>query len=247
MERASYFLILLVVLITSVYPDEPDNIFYKTYINNDVGRWKYYIDSLDTLSPQSNEDQLRLLNYYYGYIAYCIGVLKNKKEAEQYLKQAEMYVEAFEKQQLYPSFVAAYRSAFSGFKIGINMLNAPVLGKDGFTYARRAIQLDSLNPFGYVQYANALYYSPSLFGGSKTAALDNYLKAIELFELSNTTTENWNYLNTLALAGKLAYELEQYDKACMLYKKALRAEPEFLWVKKELLPLLQKKASLCYE
>ena len=81
------------------------------------------------------------------------------------------------------------------------------------------------------------YYRPPVFGGSKRKAVPSYEKAVALFESkSNRTRENWVYLNCLAGLG-MAYEnTRQISEAGEVYRKILKLEPSFKWVKEELYP-----------
>jgi len=53
--------------------------------------------------------------------------------------------------------------------------------------------------------------------------------------------KNWNYLNLLTVIATAYYEYNQQDKALTYLQKALKTEPEFQWVKKELYPKFSKK------
>ena len=147
-----------------------------------------------------------------------------------------------EKNKAYASEVSAYQSALYGFKIGISGWKAPVLGPKSQSAAEKAIELDSTNPNGYIQYGNIQYYMPSSFGGSKTEAINYYKKALKIFEKNSfTTLTNWNYLNLLTIIG-MAYEaLGDYKNAMIYYTKALKKEPKYILVRNNLIPELKKK------
>jgi len=98
------------------------------------------------------------------------------------------------------------------------------------------------NPMGYIQYGNSQFYMPPIFGGSKKEAVEHFIKAEKLMEKDKSKTENdWNYLSLLALIGQSYFAMEDYTNAKIYYDKALTVEPNFLWVKKELLPQLMGK------
>ena len=107
------------------------------------------------------------------------------------------------------------------------------------------MQQDSQNPMGYIQYGNSQFYMPPIFGGSKKEALEYFLKAEKLMEKDKTKIKNdWNYLSLLALIGQSYVVMEEYQKAKFYFEKALAAEPEYLFIKIDLLPALLKKMSL---
>jgi len=102
--------------------------------------------------------------------------------------------------------------------------------------------MNSKIPFGHVQYGIAYFYMPAMFGGSKTVAIEHFLDALKLMEANQEALSNdWNYLNLLTLIGQSYQEIKEYDKAKLFYQKALDKEPNFLWVKNELMPELLKK------
>jgi len=80
-----------------------------------------------------------------------------------------------------------------------------------------------------------------MFGGDKAEAIKLYQKSIVLMEKSNLSTNNWFYLNTLIILAKAYISIDQYNNAKLLYEKALRKEPDFIWVKKVLYPRLLKQ------
>lgn len=245
MERPKYIIIILLCLFF------PDSVFaswkteiYNVYIGNNMPGWKIIIDKMNKEKNTDSQFTLELLNYQYGYIAFCIGS-KNESEAKSYLELAYKNLEILESKNYKPSEISAYKSAFYGFELGLNMLKAPVIGPKSIKYAKLAMQQDSQNPMGYIQYGNSQFYMPSIFGGSKTEAVDYFLKAEKLMEKDKLKIKNdWNYLSLLALIGQSYVAMKEYRKAEIYFEKALAAEPEYLFVKIDLLPALKKKMSI---
>ncbi len=209
---------------------------YNAYINNDMKLWKSTIDELQSQKNISNELILELINYQYGYIAWCIGN-KKFKEARKYLELAKGNVNQLEKRRYKQAIVKAYKSAFYGFEIGIDWYKAPLLGNNSISNAEESIRLDEKNWLGYIQYANSLYYRPKAFGGSKIKAIEFYKKAQLLLESDGSNTrENWNYLNLLTTIAQAYTEIENYNLAKEYYEKILILEPNFKWVRDVLYP-----------
>lgn len=242
MERQKYIVLaLLLFFSTSTLWATNKTEIYKAYISNDMNAWKKVIDKMDQQKTKSKEFKMELLNYQYGYIGYCLGQ-KDKKQAEKYIELGDEIISNFVKQSYKPSLVNAYKSAFYGFKIGLNILKAPFIGPKSVDCAVLAMKQDTDNPYGYIQFANSQYYMPAAFGGSKTEALKNYLKAEKLMAANKEQMkEDWNYLSLLAMIGQAHTELKDYQSAKAYYQKALTIEPNFLWVKNELYPALLKK------
>jgi tetratricopeptide (TPR) repeat protein len=242
MERTNYRMIFLLFIFLSAEVEASfSSEIYYAYINSKMEVWKNVIDRMDALKGKSNKMLLELVNYQYGYIAYCIGN-NYKDEAKIYLDLALKNIDFLEKQKYELSIINAYKSAFYGFRMSINKLFTPVMGIKSIESAKSAIELDKENYFGYVQLGNIEFYMPSAFGGSKKEALNYYLKAKELIEhLPENISENWNYLSLLTVIGQSYYYLNDYDSAKEVYEKILALEPGFLYVKNELYPQLLKK------
>ncbi len=242
MERKKYLTLagLLLFGFLSIYASDKTEI-YKAYINNDMNRWKQTIDHMNLQKTKSNDFRLELLNYQYGYIGWCIGK-KKYKMAESYIELGEKNIQVLEKMNSYASLVNSYKSAFYGYRIGINILKAPFIGPKSVDCAKLAMKQDTNNPYGYIQYANSQFYMPAAFGGSKKLALDYYLKAKNLLERNpKEAIEDWNYLSLLSMIARAYTELNDFKQAKTCYEKILKIEPDFLWVKNELYPELLKK------
>jgi tetratricopeptide (TPR) repeat protein len=202
-------------------------------------RWKSIIDEMENSINKTQKLLSELVNYQYGYIGYCLGEEKID-EAEKYLELAEDNLEELQKAGVESSLVSAYKSAFYGYHIGLKKMKAPFLGPKSIKFSKLAMEQNPENPMGYIQYGNSQFYMPPVFGGSKQEAVDHFIKAEQLMEKGDIKND-WNYLSLLALIGQSYTIMENYKKAKEYYEKALNIEPNFLWVKKELMPKLIKK------
>ncbi len=242
MERPENKIILILLFCFSLNIRASDKSgIYSAYIHNKMGNWKSIIDRMDAAGKKSNDLLLELVNYQYGYIAWCIG---NKKfdEAKYYLELAEKNISILSKDRHNLSLVNSYKAAFYGYRIGLNKLLAPFIGIKSMDCAKLAIQLDQQNPLGYVQYANIQFYMPSAFGGSKEEALTYYLKAMELMEKNVIEIkENWNYLSLLTVIAQSYSYLNDFQSSKLYLEKVLKIEPDFGYVKNELYPQVLNK------
>lgn len=241
MERTKY-LILIWIFLSGMVPvaASPASEVYRAYISNDMPAWKRVIDRLALQKINESQDLLDLVNFQYGYIAYSIGE-RDYATAKKYLTQAEKNLEILEGRNYRLSSVHAYKSAFYGYRIGMNKLSAPILGPKSVSHARQAMKLDQQDPMGFIQAGNAEFYMPAAFGGSKAKALELFLHAKNCMEKNQASIrENWNYLGLLAMIGISYRELKQYRQAKATFEKILETEPRFLWVKNELYPELLK-------
>lgn len=195
-------------------------------------KWKSVIDSIETVQKnKSNAEYLELLNYQYGYIAWCISE-KKYTEAEMYLKKAENSLTILLKKNYNLSMLYAYKAAFVGFSIGISFYKAPFIGAKSYEYAKKALKLSPKNAFAYQQLGNIKFYSPKLFGGSKNEALANYLKALQIMEKTpNNLQYNWNYINLLSNITMTYKKIGNNLLQKKYYKKIRKLVPQCEWIK----------------
>jgi hypothetical protein len=242
MERKMGILTLYLLLFFGLYTNATHKSdIYQAYISNNMKQWKTVLENMEKEPAKTPDFLLELVNYQYGYIGWCIGNQKND-EAKLYIEKGENILVQLEKNSFKLSYVYAYKSAFYGFRIGLNKMQAPFIGPRSVDFSKLAMKTDENNPFGFIQYANSQYYMPAMFGGSKKTAVDYYEKAKIIMENQSETLENdWNYLSLLTTIAQAYTELKLYKTAELYYKKILKIEPEFTWVKNELYPELLKK------
>jgi tetratricopeptide (TPR) repeat protein len=241
MERKIHTLILFLMIIATAGAEASNRAeIYSAYISGDMAQWKSVIDRMEASKSRNNAFLLELVNYQYGYIAWAIGVKQNS-EARRYLNLAEANLALLERNRYKLSMVNAYKSAFYGYRIGLNVLQAPFIGPKSVESANLAMELDPSNPFGYIQYGNSQYYMPAMFGGSKEEAIKYYLKAEELMVKDAEYAEkNWNYLNLLTILAQAFSETGNLASSKDYYDKILKIEPDYNWVKDQLYKDLMK-------
>jgi tetratricopeptide (TPR) repeat protein len=242
MERQKYIVTLALAFyyFVSLKADHKTDI-YQSYINNDMHGWRTIIDNMQAAKVKSDDFLWELVNYQYGYIAWCLGNDK-QADAEKYLDFAEQNISILEKRTQELSMIYVYKTAFYGYRIGLNLWKAPLLGTKSIESAKQAIDYDPLNPYGYIQLGNIEYYMPAAFGGSKNKALYYFLKAKKLIEQNpDQVTGNWNYLGLLTTIANAYYETGSMVIAKKYYERILEIEPGFRWVKDELYPRLLKE------
>lgn len=233
-------LLLVAAFSTDALANNEKSVIYNAYISNDMKTWRQTIDIMNAEHSKTNERNAALLNYEYGYIGWCIGA-KKQAEAKQIIARAEKRIDFLEKNNYQPALLAAYKSAFWGFQIGLNRVKAPLYGNRSISEAKKAVRLDPKNPLGYTQLGNIDYYMPPVFGGSKSKALEYFLKAETLMRQSPDYKTDWNYLSLLTQIAQGYEALKDYPNAEMYYKKILAIAPDFTWVKNELYPQFLKK------
>ncbi|MDD4108625.1 MAG: hypothetical protein PHH93_07895 [Prolixibacteraceae bacterium] len=244
MERQKYWLALFLIFL-NISPDAQTTCrtdIYRAYLTGRMESWKIAIDEMEKEKYSGKGDLLELINYQYGYTAWCLGN-NRKKEAETYLGRMDKNLEELFRLEGESAEFHAYTAASYGFKIGLNNLKAPFFGKKSMNHAEEALRLDRLNIQANIEMGNIWNHMPGLFGGSKEKAFQYYSKALKAMESSNPDliAGNWNYLNLLVLAGQAQKDLGNRSEAREYFDKAVKIEPEFIWVKDELLPSLNNK------
>jgi len=208
---------------------------YEGFISNNMQLWQRTIDEMQ----KAKHITLELINYQYGYIAWCIAndkISEGRKMLELANENLEMYFSNREKSAEY----FAYKSAFLGYEIGLDKYKAPFVAKKSQEYLNKALFLDPNNYFVYLQKGHADFYKPSIVGGSKTRAIEYYKKALILYEKNYYNKKDWNYLALITDLIKAYMDINNYSEAKIYAEKALKVEPNYKWVKEDLYPEILK-------
>ena len=241
MERTKYLFLIFFSLFSLILSGQNNKSIYQAYIDGDMVKWKETMDSLEVKEQKTSKEKLDLINYHYGYIAWCISQ-ERTSEAKDYMDKSEEYIELLKKNNYNLSMLYAYKAAFVGFEIGISIYKAPFIGPRSLSFANQSVSYNSKNAMAYIQLGNIAFYTPKMFGGSKPEAMQHYLKAVKNMEADESQIDqNWNYLNLLATIISAYIELEQYSEAERYCIKTLAIEPDFNWIKNELYPQILKK------
>ena len=239
-----FFILLSFFSISQDYPGRKKMVckFYEAYVTGEMEPWPEYIDELEIiyLDNPSGELLYDIVEAYYGYVAYTIGI-DEYDEAREYMKSAEHYLEKLEEKQTYKASALAFKGAFIAFEIGMNRAKAVYLGPKSMSNINRALELDSENINALIERGNAEYHMPRIFGGSYRKAADYFNRAVNALEQSDKNlTCNWMYMNALAWLAQSYEKAGNIDKAENTYQKILEKEPHFDWVTNELYPEFRK-------
>ncbi len=165
----------------------------------------------------------------------------------------EKYYEETEKKGLQLSEIKGMESEGKALLASIYMMkiaNSPMsaisLSSTIFNLLGEAEKANAKNPRIYIVRGSMKFNMPKMFGGSYSDAADNFRKSVSLFEkeeISDSLQPSWGYLESLAWLGRSYEQLENYEAAKFIYQKALSIEPEYGWIKYNLLPALEKTMS----
>jgi tetratricopeptide (TPR) repeat protein len=266
MERPKYQLILILLLLNFASPggrvfakptlfnnslfllqttrENTQSIFkqqvYQAYISGKIVGWKTAIDNMEKQKKNEPEYLLDLINYQYGYVAWCLGNDKNN-EAKHYLSLLDKNLEKLKSLSGESAEYHAYTAAAYGFKIGLSNWRAPFFGPKSMNHAELALEKNPRSFQANMEMGNIWNHMPAMFGGSDEKALKYYSKALEIIENepAGIQRNNWMYLNLLTLVGQMHQDIKNQEEAKKYFEQALQIEPGFVWVKEELLPSLK--------
>jgi tetratricopeptide (TPR) repeat protein len=215
-------------------------LIYKAYISGKMEGWKTAIDNMEKQKKNEPEYLLDLINYQYGYVAWCLGNDKNN-EAKHYLSLLDKNLEKLKSLSGESAEYHSYTAAAYGFKIGLSTWRAPFFGPKSMNHAELALEKNPRSFQANMEMGNIWNHMPAVFGGSDEKALKYYYKALEIIEKepAGNQQNNWMYLNLLTLVGQMHQDMKNQEQAKKYFEQALQIEPGFIWVKEELLPSLK--------
>ena len=216
---------------------------YRGYISGNMEMWK---KGMVELEGQYRRDPKSCTLYTlaearYGYIGYLLG--RNEKDAARPVIDAfEIEIEQLAEFPEYRAETEAFRVALLGFRMGLTPARAVILGPKALKQLETALEAGKGSAAVWIEKANSEAHMPAFAGGSKEKAAESFREALRLFETGgNVTPCHWRYLNTIVLSGQLLERMGDYRGAVDAYRRALRREPDFQWVRDELLPEAEKK------
>ena len=217
---------------------------YSAYLSNSVTVWKVIEKQISTKQNQSPDNMqllLDLTNVQYGLLNACIAN-KDKDTYNQYIEKAEKNVEELIESDDQWAEAHALKSALLSVEMSFSPSKGMYLGAKSAQHIESAIKADPSEPTGWVQKGGSKLFTPKMFGGSIGEAIKCYKEAIRLYETDTMqTSNNWQYINTLAWLGNAYKQNENYEMAKQTYRKAIAVEPEFYWVKNILMLDLEKE------
>jgi len=188
-----------------------------------------------------------LLQYHVAYAEYRLMTYLLNREKDRFGSVAGKVVERLEKiLRIKPDWseAQALLSAVHGLQIAKSWTRAMTLGPKANRLAQQATANDPDNPRAWLMHGAQKLNTPRMFGGSIDEALDAYQKAVALFE--NITERDsleptWGYTDALVWLGITYERMDRFEDAHAVFIKVLEIEPEYGWVKYNLLPALEEK------
>ena len=251
MERAQHItrsVIVIIIVLLTVQSGFGQNRYrdtiYKAYSRGRMDVWYTLMLECEKNVDFSNvEQQMELVNLYYGYTAWAVGAEKYDS-AEIYIHKSEDIIDKLLDQSPKNATLMAYRGAFIAFEIAISNVKAIFLGPKSMKFINASLELDSESIQGNIEKGNSMYYRPAVFGGDKTEAIEYYIRAIKGFERQGLVINNWMYINTMTALGQAYEATDQIQLAKICYEKIISIIPNFMWVEEELYPDMLKRHNL---
>ncbi|NLF41952.1 MAG: tetratricopeptide repeat protein [Bacteroidales bacterium] len=235
----------LMLLVVSGFSQNPQrqyqDMVYQAFISKNMGIWEQSLHGMEQLFVRKPSASLLydIILAQYGLTGYYLGIDEEEK-AEAIIDKADVNLVNLANMDSYKASAYALEGAFIAYRIALAPMKAVYLGPKSNAAIDKGMEIDKQNPNVWIEKANAAFYAPPVFGGSKSASIDYYKEAIRLLEKNMAHNHRWLYLNTLVALGKAYNDTGQKGEAIRTYNKALSFEPDFLWVKEELLPKLLK-------
>lgn len=208
---------------------------YQAYLNQDISLWHQSFKLAD-----ANKDPLTTGIAGYGILNASLP-LQNEDLFDEYLEDtSEPLEELIDQEGSDKGEAKAVMSGILGLRIAFSPMKGMFLGAKSGSYADDAIKEAPDSYIAWKLYGNYKFYTPGAFGGDIEEAANALEKSITLMEQNpELTKDNWMYIDAMAHLGQAYAQLEQPDKAKAVYEKALKVEPNYMWVSKVLLPKLQ--------
>lgn len=194
--------------------------------------------NLQQLNETELDHQIQLLFVATGYF---LGQ-NNEQQAKETLIKLEDLQEFRKKQSPADAKFHARNAGILGYKMALSPWKAPVLGPQNYYTLKDGARLDSLDPILLQEQANAKFWAPELLGGDLQQAIRLYQLAMQIWQEENHCLHcNWRYLYNIAQLGVALKKNGQTADARQLWLKALEIQPNYAWVRDELLPGLKEK------
>ena len=215
---------------------------YQAYLANSISTWKTIENNVSDRykkNPDNMQALLELTEVQYG-LLYCCLAIQAKAVFKKFIDPAMTNVEKLLDANSKWAKAHALKAAILSVEMGFTPAKGMILGPKSGEHIEKAIKYDETEPTAWIQKASSKLHTPDMFGGNTKEAIQYYKKAINLYERNSVLcNNNWQYINSLAWLGKAYTETDNYDKAMKTYKKVLRIEPDFGWVKYKLLRSLK--------
>jgi tetratricopeptide (TPR) repeat protein len=238
--RIIFFVSLLILLLGFSAKSFSGNLscrFTAFLIEGDMKSWELLVDSLQKVRLNKADGDV-LLYAEYALTGYFF-TQDDKKSAARMMEKFENHLDRLMDRYPNTANYHAFKAALYGYKIGLSPWMAPFYSFPHQREVDKAIALRTNEALPLIEQGNSYYFRPSFVGGNKQKAMLSYAAAFAINSKNNPEC-NWVFFNNGAWLGQVYTKLGYPDKARSVYKQILNVNPNFQYVKDELLPQLDR-------
>ncbi len=201
---------------------------------------------VDYAQNPNNELLEEIVRSQYGLIAYYIGANKDTQALE-VIDDAHSYLQLLENKYPDEGWVYALSATFKSFKLIINPYRFFLKGVGILAAIDKSEDLSPNHPDVLFFKANQTFYLPSYLGGNQTKGLSMYNNLSEkLIRDWQPKSNNWFHLLYLTSYGIACTQAKDYKTAVKIYDQILQLEPQYDWVRNELIPQAENHLDNAY-
>ena len=237
--RNTVLAIIVVALLAFENVSEVKKASYDAYLSGSANLWETAVVKarINHDKNPSNETMFQWALAEYGLLNSTMRD-QNEDLFDEYIKEAIEKFESLSEEQFREADCKALLSALTGLKIAYSPWKGMFLGPKSASLITEALAIDPDSPIVQQLYGNQQNFTPEMWGGNPANAIEAYRKAINLYEVKDEK-ENWMYLDTHAWLGIMYKKEGRDDDALEIWNKVVEHEPDFNWVKKNLIPSIE--------
>lgn len=209
-----------------------------------LGELREIHSRLESASTSSSFRTDERQSYLLAYLEWRMAQLTERtagKDRKKLLKQAQARLDRVLDSAPHHAEALALRGSVLGDRIE-GVLSGMVLGPKVSASHDRAAELAPDNPRVALQRGIGRYFTPRQFGGGMEKAEIELRRACRLFEQAadQLVWPYWGRVDALAWLGKVLANTERLDEARSVYEEALALAPGHVWIRDELLAVLDR-------
>ncbi|GAA6153688.1 tetratricopeptide repeat protein [Pseudoteredinibacter isoporae] len=183
-------------------------------------------DRLEALSHSPDTYDSALAHYR---LAISYNLKADNDAAEDALDTAMESMEALTESEPNNAEAWALLSHIYGTKIGFNPMKGMYYGPKAGKSLAKAKALAPENPRVNLVSGVSDYFSPAVFGGSKTSAIKSLSTAIHQYTSDQSSGYHWGLAEAYVWRGLAQMELGESGKALNDWRSAVAIEPDYHW------------------
>ena len=244
MRKPAVLLLLLVVTAADPSPAATSEVAVRVeqaVVSGNLETLESIRTSLLQEMKTGTSDALRYDIAYVGWRMAQLLQVSSKKKAKQLLKESQAYVDDILEGNKDDGEAWALRGSVIGDRI-TGMFSAMFLGPKAGGSLKRAVELAPDNPRVALQRGIGWFFTPKTFGGGMENAEGELRRAARLFDEAPAggPWPDWGRVDVLVWLGQVLVKTGRYAEARSNYEAALKIEPDYAWIKQELMPTLEK-------